>query len=159
MVCGETGRSKGWKWTVLRMDAPIWKECGIKYPLSPTEKSKVTVSESYPYRKLPFLAGRMLHFFNGESYRFFGKFQFWIFIKINGNFYMDKVATDWYKVTVAIKVTVFIGRKLPFVDKITVISKSYRFSAESNHFFITSPFLDKKFTTSWKQRTLWSSLV
>ena len=72
---------------------------------------------------------------------------------------MDKVATDWYKVTVAIKVTVFIGRKLPFVDKVTVISKSYRFSAESNHFFITLPFLDKKFTTSWKQRTLWSSLV
>ena len=57
------------------------------------------------------------------------------------------------------KVTVFIGRKLPFVDKVTVISKSYRFSAESNHFFITLPFLDKKFTTSWKQRTLWSSLV
>ena len=60
---------------------------------------------------------------------------------------MDKVADDWYKTTVAMKVTVFIGRKLPFVDKVTVISKSYRFSAETNRFRIKFPLM-KKVTVS-----------
>ena len=38
------------------------KDSGIKLLFSPTEKDKVTVSESYRFRKLPFLSGRRLPF-------------------------------------------------------------------------------------------------
>ena len=104
---------------------------------------KVTVSESYRFyvvesyrcpkvtvflgRKLPFFVKKLPFFviklpFISESYRFgFSK-------KINGNFDTDKVTVYWHKVTVfssqsyrfcekvtvVMKVTVFVGRKLTF---------------------------------------------
>ena len=87
--------------------------CFSLWFISPTQKNKVAVSESYRFRKLPFLCGRKLPL--SKSNRFLGRklpffviklpfisenYRFGFSWKINGNFDTDKVTVYWYKVTV-----------------------------------------------------------
>ena len=58
-------------WFIEQRQLPIGKSSVKSYRFSPTQKNKVAVSESYRFRKLPFLCGRKLPL--SKSNRFLGR--------------------------------------------------------------------------------------